>query len=177
MKTLGRSIAIAALTASALTVGAATANAAPAPQQVQTQQVSATTDSAAHSVTASLASGKFVNNVASHSIDVLDAAGQAIESIPLTIEGQTVPIAASVSQNGDALTLHQVDTAGTANKLWGQWLWGVSNGGGVGAAVGCLIGWFVLIFGCFIGGAIGGAITSPNSGEINGTFNDLIAGR
>ena len=75
MKSLGRSIAIAALTASAVTVGAATASAAPAPQNVQTQQVSATVDSAAHSVTATLASGMFVNNLASHSIDVLDAAG------------------------------------------------------------------------------------------------------
>lgn len=177
MKTLGRSIAIAALTASAVTVGSVNASAAPAPQQVQTQQVSATTDSAAHSVTATLASGKFVNNVASRSIDVLDAAGHAIETIPLTIEGQMVPIAATISQNGDALTLHQVDTAGTANKLWGQWLWGVNNGGGVGAAVGCLIGWFFFVVGCLVGGAIGGAVSSPNSGDITGTFNDLIAGR
>ncbi len=177
MKSLGRSIAIAALTASAITVGAVTASAAPVPQNVQTQQVSATVDSVTHSVTATLASGMFVNNLVSHSIDVLDAAGQAIETIPLTIEGQAVPIAATVSQNGDALTLHQADAVGTANRLWGQWLWGVTNGGGVGAAVGCLIGWFFLIFGCFIGGAIGGAVTSPNSGEITATFNDLIAGR
>ncbi len=53
--TLGRSIAIAAITAGAVLIGASTAGAAPA-QQIQTSSnVSATTDMAAHTVTATLA--------------------------------------------------------------------------------------------------------------------------
>jgi hypothetical protein len=178
-KTLGRSIAIAALTASALTVGAVTASAEPATATAtaQASQVSASIDAATSTITATLASGRFVDNVAAQAIDVLDAAGATIESIPLTVSGERVPVAATVSPDGSALVLRDVSTLDTANTLWSQWVWGVTNGGWVGAVIGCLIGAFLFFLGCIPGIAIGGAIGSPNSGEINGSFVDLLSGR
>ena len=176
-KTLGRSIAIAALTASAVTVGAVTATAEPATVTAQASQVSASLDAATNSITATLASGRFVDNVAAQAIDVLDAAGTTVESIPLTIRGERVPVAATVSADGSALVLRDVSTLDTANALWSQWVWGVTNGGWVGAVIGCIIGAFLFFLGCIPGIAIGGAIGSPNSGQINGTFVDLLSGR
>jgi hypothetical protein len=170
--TLGRSIAIAAITAGAVLIGSATAGAAPA--QIQTSSnVSATTDMAAHTVTAKLVSGRFVTDAATKSIDVTDAAGKTVESIPLT----AAPVAATVSPDGKALTVKQISFTDTGNALINQWVWGVQHGGAVGAIIGCILGfWFFVIPGCVIGAAIGGAIGSPNSAQINGTFYRLISG-
>lgn len=171
--TLGRSIAIAAITAGAVLIGASTAGAAPAPQIQTSSNVSATTDMAAHTVTATLVSGRFVSDAATKSIDVTDAAGKTVESIPLT----AAPVAATVSNDGRALTLKQISFTDTGNQLINEWVWGVQHGGAVGAIIGCILGfWFFVIPGCAIGAAIGGAIGSPNGAQINGTFFRLISG-
>ncbi|MDG3009035.1 hypothetical protein G4X40_02595 [Rhodococcus sp. D2-41] len=196
-KHLGRSVTLAALTASAVAVGGATANAAPAPTAAP---VSVSTDMAAHSVTATLADGSFAANKAARSIDVVDARGATVESIPLTVAGTAAPIVASISRDGRSLTVQAtpasapvghlpagnglVKAAGTDtfNTLIGQWMWGVEHGGGVGAVVGGLLGClFIGSLGCLPGAvpgaAIGGTVASPNSGQINGTFMNLINGR
>lgn len=177
--TLGRSMAVAAITAGAVVIGAGSAGAAPAaqPQPVAAQQVATTTDAAAHSVTATLGSGHFVANDVARSIDVTDAAGHVVESIPLAVHDTAVPVAADISNNGRSVTLKQVSFTDTANQLVNEWVWGVQHGGAVGAIIGCLLGfWLLIVPGCAIGAAIGGAIGSPNSGQINATFNRLITG-
>lgn len=179
--TFGRTMAIAAITAGALAIGAGTASAEPAapqqPQPAATQQLTTATDTAAHTVSATLASGRFVANDAARAIDITDAAGAVVESIPLAVHDTAVPVSAVVSNDGQTLTLKQIAFTDTANQLINQWVWGVQNGGAVGAIVGCLLGfWLFVIPGCAIGAAIGGALTSPNSGEINATFNRLLTG-
>ncbi|WP_227980758.1 hypothetical protein [Nocardia spumae] len=172
-------MAVAAITAGALVIGVSTANAGPAAPQPQpaAEQVTTTTDAAAHSVTATLPSGHFVANDATHAIDITDAAGKVVESFPLTSHGTAVPVAATVSNDGQTLNLKQVAFTDTANQLVNEWVWGVQNGGAVGAIIGCLLGfWFFVIPGCAVGAVIGGAIGSPNSGEINATFFRLLSG-
>lgn len=179
IQTLGRSVALAVLTAGAVMIGSSTAGAAPAPkpQNVATQQVSATNDTAAHTITATLPTGRFVSDAATHSIDVVDAAGKTTESIPMTVQGKAVPVAAAISNNGRSMTLKQISFTDTGNALVNQWVWGVQHGGAVGAIIGCLLGfWFFVLPGCALGAAIGGAIGSPNSGQINSTFFQLITG-
>ncbi|WP_216899374.1 hypothetical protein [Nocardia alni] len=177
---LGRSVAIAVITAGAVLVGASTAGAAPASSDtttIKTPQVTSVTDPGLHTVTATLTSDRFVQNAATHSIDVVDAQGKTLESIPLTMRGKAIPVAADVSQNGRAMTLKQVSFTDTGNQLINQWVWGVQHGGAVGAIIGCLLGfWLFVIPGCAIGAAIGGTIGSPNGAQINGTFFRLISG-
>ncbi|MBB5912768.1 hypothetical protein BJY24_001635 [Nocardia transvalensis] len=179
-----RSTTVAVLTAAAVAIGASTAGAdapaaaqptpAPAAQQIISSQV----DQAAHTATLTLASGTFAMDPAAQAIDVRNVDGQSVGSIPLTVHDSAVPVAGTVSDDGHALTLRQVAFTDTANALVNQWVWGVQNGGAVGAIIGCLLGaWLFVIPGCIVGAAIGGAIGSPNSGEINATFYNLITGR
>lgn len=200
-KHFGRSVTLAALTASAVAVGGATANATPAPAPAAAAvPVAVSTDLAAHSVTATLPGGLFAANKSTRSIDVVNARGVTVESIPLTVDGIAAPVVASISRDGRSLTVQatpasapvghlpagnglvQAAGADTFNVLIGQWMWGVEHGGGVGAVVGGLLGClFIGSLGCVPGAvpgaAIGGALTSPNEGQINGTFMDLINGR
>ena len=179
IQTLGRSVALAVLTAGAVIIGSSTSGAAPVkqPQNVETQVVSATNDTSAHTITATLPTGRFVDNTTTHSIDILDAAGKTTESIPMTTKGKAVPVAATISNNGRSMTLKQVAFTDTGNALINQWVWGVQHGGAVGAIIGCLLGfWFFVLPGCALGAAIGGAIGSPNSAQINSTFFLLITG-
>lgn|GEM_PF-5741059 len=176
--TLGRSIALAAITAGAVLIGTSTASAAPAaPQAPTAQQISTTTDMAAHTMTVTLAGDRFVSNAATQSVDVTDAAGKTLQSIPLTVRGAAAPVAATVSNDGRSMTLKQISFTDTGNQLINEWVWGVQHGGAVGAIIGCVLGfWFFVIPGCVIGAAIGGAIGSPNGAQINGTFFRLISG-
>src|SRR5437879_6128969 len=177
---LGRSVAIAAITAGAVLIGASTAGAAPTVPDtttVTTQQVTSTTDPVARTVTATLTSGRFVQDVTAHAIDITDAKGKAVETIPLTVRGKVVPVSAAVSKDGHALTLKQISFTDTGNLLINEWVWGVQHGGAVGAIIGCVLGfWFFVIPGCALGAAIGGTIGSPNGAQINGTFFRLITG-
>ncbi len=177
--TLGRSMAVAAITAGALVIGVSTASAepaAPAPQPAA-QQLTTNTDPAAHSVTATLPVGHFISNEANHSIDIADATGKVVESFPMALRGEAVPVAATVTNDGQTLNLKQIAFTDTANQLVNEWVWGVQNGGAVGAIIGCLLGfWFFVVPGCAVGAAIGGALGSPNSGEINATFFRLLSG-
>ncbi|WP_280266513.1 hypothetical protein [Nocardia wallacei] len=176
-----RSTIVAALTAAAVAIGASTAGAdAPSAQPVPaTQQLhSATVDQDAHTATFTLASGNFALDPVAQVIDVRGAEGESVGSIPLTVDGAAVPVASTVSEDGRELTLRQVAFTDTANLLVNQWVWGVQNGGAVGAVIGCLLGaWLFVIPGCIIGAAIGGAIGSPNGAEINATFFNLITGK
>ncbi len=180
IQSLGRSMAIAVITAGAVLIGASTAGAAPAVPDtttIKTPQVNSTTDPATHTVTATLTSGRFVQNAATHSIDVTNVQGKPVESIPLTMSGKAIPVAAVVSKDGRGLTLKQVSFTDTGNQLINQWVWGVQHGGAVGAIIGCLLGfWLFVIPGCAIGAAIGGTVGSPNGAQINGTFFRLISG-
>ncbi|AHH20460.1 hypothetical protein NONO_c56820 [Nocardia nova SH22a] len=180
IQTLGRSIAVAAITAGALVIGTSTAGAepvAPAPQPAASQQLATNTDPAAHSVTATLPVGQFISNEANHSIDIADATGKVVESFPMTLRGEAVPVAATVSNDGKTLNLKQVAFTDTANQLVNEWVWGVQHGGAVGAIIGCLLGfWFFVVPGCAVGAAIGGTLGSPNGGEINATFFRLLSG-
>ncbi|WP_157121707.1 hypothetical protein [Nocardia miyunensis] len=180
IQTLGRSVALAVLTAGAVMIGSSTSGAAPAPKQpqnVQTQLVSATNDTSAHTITATLPAGKFVSNAAAHSIDIIDAAGKTTESIPMTMHGKSIPVAADISNNGRSMTLKQIGFTDTGNQLVNEWVWGVQHGGAVGAIIGCLLGfWFFVLPGCAIGAAIGGTIGSPNGNQINATFFRLLQG-
>ncbi|MQY19517.1 hypothetical protein [Nocardia macrotermitis] len=180
IQTLGRSVALAVLTAGAVMIGSSTAGATPVTQPTQnvaTQQVSATNDTTAHTITATLPAGRFVSNAATHSIDIKDVAGKTTESIPMTLHGKTVPVAATISNNGRSVTLKQIAFTDTGNALINQWVWGVQHGGAVGAIIGCLLGfWFFVLPGCALGAAIGGAVGSPNSGQINATFFRLLSG-
>ncbi|GAB2689466.1 hypothetical protein GCM10027089_08450 [Nocardia thraciensis] len=176
-----RSTTVAVLTAAAVAVGASTAGAdAPAaqPDQAMRQLASSTVDQAAHTATFTLASGNFAVDPVAQVIDVRGAEGESIGSIPLAVDGAAVPVSSTVSEDGRELTLKQVAFTDTANALVNQWVWGVQNGGAVGAVIGCLLGaWLFVIPGCIIGAAIGGAIGSPNGAEINATFFNLITGK
>lgn len=162
-----------------MAIGLGTAGAVTLPaEQTQapvTQQV-VIANSAAHTVTATLASGHFVANTDSHAIDVTNAAGTTVESIPLTVHGAAVPVAAAVSSDGRALTLRQVGFNDTATLLLNQWMWGMAHGGAVGTFIGCFIGAFFLFVlpGCALGAAIGWTVTNPNSGQVGGTLFNLI---
>jgi hypothetical protein len=128
-------------------------------------------------MTVTLASGRFVTDTAAHAVDITDAAGKTFESIPLTVRGTAVPVAATISNDGHALTLKRVSFTDTGNLLINEWVWGVQHGGVVGAVIGCILGyWVFFLLGCAVGAAIGGAIGSPNSGQISGTFSNLISG-
>ncbi|RDI52709.1 hypothetical protein DFR68_10393 [Nocardia mexicana] len=177
-----RSTTVAVLTAAAVAVGASTAGAdapsAAQPAPAMQQLASSTVDQAAHTATFTLASGNFAVDPVAQVIDVRGAEGESIGSIPLAVDGTAVPVASTVSEDGRELTLKQVAFTDTANLLVNQWVWGVQNGGAVGAVIGCLLGaWLFVIPGCIIGAAIGGAVGSPNGAEINATFFNLITGK
>ncbi|QDQ96613.1 hypothetical protein [Tomitella fengzijianii] len=170
---LGRNAAIAAVSAAAVAVGATTtAAAAPAPESAQSQP-------AGDSVI--LDAGAFSFTSGDGTIDVRDAAGNVVESIPLTLPGTDVaaPVDAAIGADGKTLTLHRVeaDAVGQFNKLVGEWLWGVQNGGAFGAAIGSVVGCWLLVFGCIPGLVIGGAMGSPNAAQIQQTFMDMLANR
>ncbi|MBO0854763.1 MAG: hypothetical protein J2P18_13500 [Nocardia sp.] len=181
LTTLGRSMAVATITAGAVMIGASTSTAAPAlvqPQQpTAATQVTTISDKTTHTVAATLGTGHFVADEATHSIKVTDNSGKTLESIPLTVNGAAAPVSATVGNDGKTLNLKQISFTDTGNQLINQWVWGVQHGGAVGAILGCLIGLFFFVLpGCAIGAAIGGAIGSPNSGQINATFFRLVQG-
>lgn len=173
---LGRSAAIATISAAALAVGAATgAGAAPAAQQSPAAAVDGQSDALI------LDAGAFSFTQGDGAIDVRDASGAVVESIPLTLPGTDVaaPIDARIGDGGRTLTVQRVeaDAVGQFNKLVGEWLWGVQNGGAFGAAVGSFVGCWLLAFGCIPGMIIGGALGSPNAAQIQQTFQDMLANR
>lgn len=180
IQTLGRSMALAVLTAGAVMIGSSTSGAAPVakqPQNVETQVVSATNDTSAHTITATLPAGRFISNAAAHTIDIVNTAGKTTESIPMTVHGKSIPVAADISNNGRSVTLKQIGFTDTGNQLINEWVWGVQHGGAVGAIIGCLLGfWFFVLPGCALGAAIGGTIGSPNGNQINSTFFRLLQG-
>lgn len=173
----GRNAAIATLSATAITVGATTtattaaaAPAAPDAGQFQQRADRLTLDAGPYSFTAS-----------DGGIDLLDQGGRVIESIPLTLPGTDVaaPIDARIGDSGRTLTVDRVeaDAVGQFNKLVGEWLWGVQNGGAAGAAIGSFAGCWLLTFGCIPGMILGGAIGSPNAAQMQQTFADMLANR
>ncbi len=168
---LGRNAAIATVSAAAIAVGATTtAAAAPQPAPAQQQADSVTLDAGAFSFAA-----------VDGAIEVRDASGAVVESIPLTLPGTDIPapVDATVGDDGGTLTLERVeaDAVGQFNKLVGEWIWGVQNGGAFGAAVGSVVGCWLLVFGCIPGLILGGAMGSPNAAQMQQTFMDMLANR
>jgi len=168
---LGRSAAIAAVSAAAIAVGATTtAAAAPQPAPAHQQADSVVLDAGAFSFAA-----------ADGAVEVRDASGTVVESIPLTLPGTGIdaPVDATVGADGRTLTLERVeaDAVGQFNKLVGEWIWGVQNGGAFGAAIGSVVGCWLLVFGCIPGLVLGGAMGSPNAAQMQQTFMDMLANR
>src|SRR5699024_4217513 len=114
-------------------------------------------------------------------VEVRDSAGAVVESIPLTLPGTGIaaPVDATVGADGRTLTLERVeaDAVGQFNKLVGEWIWGVQNGGAFGAAIGSVVGCWLLVFGCIPGLILGGAMGSPNAAQMQQTFMDMLANR
>lgn len=96
-------IAIAA--AACVTVAAATA--AAEPESVAAPPVSYHTEVAGASIVTELAGGTFASTVDQRSIEVRDAAGRALDTLPLTaaIDGVSLPLHQSISPDGRTLTL------------------------------------------------------------------------
>ncbi len=123
-----------------------------------------------------LDSGTFRLAAAGGAVDVIDASGTTLVSLPMaySVRGTAFPIAASIDDGGRALTLtpevalQNVDARGDAyQNMIVQWQRGWSNDGGVqagigtaiGAVVGCILVFFAAcIPGAVLGGAIGAAI-------------------
>lgn len=171
---IGKASAVSVLMIAAMGVGTGIAQANPAPPSVNYQT---TVGPDGRSVHTTLDNGTFRIASTGNAIDVVDASGTTLVSLPMaySTHGTAFPIAAAIDDGGRALTLTPdvADVAGTLQNVDArgdayqnmivQWQRGWSNDGGVqagigtalGAVVGCLL---AVVAACIPGAVIGGAI-------------------
>ena len=184
---------ISALAIGSLCISAGVAHADPAPADAGVSyQVVQSADG--RSVETTLDNGTFRISPTGTAVEIVNAAGTAVESLPLaySVRGNAFPIAAQIDPAGSTLTLtpdtnpvalQNVDARGDAyDNMVRQWGLGWSNDGGVRAGIGTAIGVvvgciLVLIAACIPGAVLGGFIGAAiGVGAANPDFLPSING-
>jgi hypothetical protein len=165
---------ISAFAIAAMSIGAGVVHAEPAPANAGVSyEVVQSADG--RSIETTLGNGIFRLSPAGNAVDIVNAAGTTVDSLPLaySLRGNAFPIAAAIDPAGSTLTLtpettpvalQNIDARGDAyDNMVRQWGLGWSNDGGVRAGIGTAIGVvvgciLVLIAACIPGAVLGGFI-------------------
>lgn len=165
---IGKASVVSVLVIAAMGIGTGIVHANPAPPSVNYQTTVGTNGRSVHTT---LDNGTFRIASAGNAVDVVDASGTTLVSLPMAYSARgAFPLSAAIADGGRALTLtpefalQNIDARGDAyQNMIVQWQRGWSNDGGVSAGIGTAIGAVVgcllaLIAACIPGAVLGGAI-------------------
>ena len=190
---LNRAPLVSAFAIAAMSICAGVVHADPGPADPSVSyQVVQSADG--RSVETTLGNGTFRLSPTGGAVEIVDAAGTTVDSLPLaySVRGNAFPISAAIDPAGSTLTLtpettpvalQNIDARGDAyDNMVRQWGLGWSNDGGVRAGIGTAIGVvvgciLVLIAACIPGAVLGGFIGAAiGVGAANPDFLPSING-